>query len=245
MNVGDNLYLGSGFTLGATSGRDPTQEQGCGPMGRVAHLNIVPATKVANNLALVQALAAAVALAITVGAGVTLVPNFQGGSASAYALDVPRCVALTSASDLSAINFTLVAYDQYGQRFTNTIAGPNATTVIFPKAAKWVVSITPAGTSVNTVTAGTSDTFGLPFAISDAGYITSLKWAGALATDAGVLTLADTTNPATATTGDPRGTYAPSTASDAARRLVIAMHLTDAQCGVSATRAGAIGVTPA
>lgn len=249
MHVSDNLYLGgfgpAGMTLGDTSSDDPTLNQGIGAAGRVFHLTIVPAAVSAVNLAAAQHTVAATALALAAGAGITAVANFQGSGLTAYALDVPRCVSLTSAANLSAMTFTLVGYDYLGRLTTSTIAGPNINTVTFPKAVKWVVSITPSATDgVNNVSAGMSDKFGLPWAITDAGQILSNKWANSLTQDAGTLVTADTTAPATAATGDPRGTYQPASASDGVKRLVIAAHLFATQCGAQATQAAAIGVAP-
>jgi hypothetical protein len=85
----------------------------------------------------------------------------------------------------------------------------------------------------------------LPFALLDVGYVAHLSWASTLARDTGTATAADTTSPATSSTGDVRGTYAPSSASNGSRRLVMGIHLTGAQCGPSATRASAFGVTQA
>ena len=66
-----------------------------------------------------------------------------------------------------------------------------------------------------------------------------------MANDAGTFAAADTTSPATATTNDVRGTYAPSSAADGSRRLVLALGLTGLQAGPNATQTGAVGVTPA
>ena len=45
----------------------------------------------------------------------------------------------------------------------------------------------------------------------------STKWNNTLAQDAGTFVAADATSPATSATGDPRGTYLPSSASDGTR----------------------------
>ena len=248
--VGDDLYLGnftseSGVLPIFTSSENPTAQVGAGPMGRIAFLDIVPLTAGTTNLAAAQAPTSGTAMTLAAGTGVTLTTAPDGSGVAAYKFDAERCVSLTSAANLSAVNFLLTAYDQYGRKFTSLLAGPNVNTVHFPKAALWVVSIVPQGTSASTASAGTADVFGLPYAMTDAGFLVSVKWAGALAQDAGTFTAADTTSPATDATGDPAGTYAPSSASNGSHRLCIGMHLTAAQCGSSPTVVALLGVTPA
>jgi hypothetical protein len=89
------------------------------------------------------------------------------------------------------------------------------------------------------------DTFGLPYKVTDAGYLTRTGWAGAVADNAGTFTAADTAT-ATVSTGDVRGTFLPATsASNGTRRLVIAIGLTAIAAGPDATQVGAVGVIPA
>lgn len=241
----DDLYMGDAKAIGVLKSSilpNPTQQAGVGPVGRVAFRNIVPLTAAINNIALSQHMTASTALTLTAGAGITAgtAPN---GSAILQT-DVPRCASLTSTSNLSAINFTLTGYDEYGALLTSTIAGPNNNTVTFPKAVASVVSIVPGTTDgSHNVSVGTSDLFGLQFAVTDAGYVLP-KWGNALPIDTGTLVEADTAA-ATATTGDVRGTYQPSTASNGVRRLVVWQHLTNSQCGSTATRASAVGVAQA
>jgi hypothetical protein len=249
MQVNDDLYLG-GFN--ATTGglpvpstaKNPTQQVAAGPMGRIAFFNIVPLTKQAANIAALQANTANTALTLTAGTGVTSGPWTQNPATTVYLFDVARSVSLTSAANLSAINYTIIGIDIYGRQTSQVIAGPNANTVTTLKTFLGVISVTPNTTSASTVSVGSADIFGLQYAMTDAGYITSNKWAGALAQDGGTFVVADTTSPATTATGDPRGTYAPSSASNGARRLVIGMHLNGAQCGASPTVVALIGVTP-
>jgi hypothetical protein len=53
------------------------------------------------------------------------------------------------------------------------------------------------------------------------------------------------TTPATSTTGDVRGTYVPSTATNGVKRLVVVIALPGIAAGPNATRTGALGVTQA
>lgn len=250
MQVQDDLYLGplgpNGFCLVPTAGENPTAQYGCGPMGRIAFLNIAPLTLQTANVAALQAPTSGTALALSAGTGATLGVAPDGSGASVIVFDVARAVSLTSAANLSGFNVLVTGFDVYGQKMTQLLAGPNANTVNTLKAFKSVLSVVPQGTSASTLSVGTSDVFGLPFAIADAGYIVSAKWDNTLAQNAGTFVAADATAPATNATGDVRGTFAQAgSASNGSRRLVIAMHLTAGQCGPSATQAGAIGVAQA
>lgn len=251
MQFDDALQMGTAFAGGPTypglqatndtSGSSP-QTKGVGPLGRIYVYDQVPATVSTVNLAAGQTLAGAGNLVLAAAAGVTaVVVNGQ----TRYQFDVPRGVSLTSTANLSAVNFTVSGYDVYGQPMTSTIAGPNANTVNTPKAFYQVTNIAASAAVATAVSAGSSDVFGLPVITPDAGYVASVKWAGALAQDAGTFTKADATTPATAATGDVRGTYKPSSASNGANRLVVGVLCGSAVAGPQATRAGAFGVTQA
>lgn len=250
MNIADDLYLGAflvsdGVLPLKQASANPTINQGVGPMGRIVFQNIVPATLGTANVAALQASTINVPLVLAAGAGITQGIAPDGSQAIVYYFDVPRAVSLTSASNLSAINFLVTGYDNWGRKTTQLMTGPNANTVNSLKAFAAILSVVPQGTSASTVSVGTSDIFGLPFVCIDAGYIISAKWAGVLAQNAGTLVVADATA-ATNLTGDPRGTYAQSgAASNGARRLLIAQHLDGSQCGYNATPPNVLGVTPA
>lgn len=64
-----------------------------------------------------------------------------------------RQVSLTSASNLSGINFTIVAMS-YGVSYTEVLAGPNANTVVSVGIYQSILSITPSATSGSTVSVG-------------------------------------------------------------------------------------------
>ena len=267
MHVSDDLYTGpvggpNAFSLVSTTGfiygnsglpvatgwpadGTPTNQYGVGPLGRVVFRNIQPLALATANLAVLQAPTAGTALTLVAGTGIQTAVNPLNGQVL-YVLDVPRCISLTSSANLSGITFLVTMIDEYGQTATQLVTGPNNNTVVVKKACIGVLSIVPQGTSASTVSVGTSDTYGLPFRCIDAGYIVSVKWAGVLAQNAGTLTVADQTSPATNLTGDPRGTYAINgAASNGANRLVIALTVDASQCGPFATRVNAIGVTPA
>lgn len=133
---------------------------------------------------------------------------------------IARAVSLTSTSNLSAINFTIVGFDIYGVRMSQTIAGPNNNTVNTTKCFKYIQSVTPNGTNAGTVSVGTADIYGFPLRNTLWEYL-DIYWNGTLITSSTGWTTADTTNPATASTGDTRGSYAVQSASNGTKRLVI------------------------
>ena len=248
MHVQDDLYTGN-VTLGsflATSQENPTAQIGVGPIGRMVALNIVPLTVQTNNIATSQHMTNGTGLTLTAGTGITSGTAPDGSGSTVLVMDTPRAVSLTSTANLSAINFTITGFDQYGQKMTQTIAGPNNNTVNTSKAFNSVLSIVPNTTDgTHNVTAGTADIFGLPWLCAKPEYVMSLKWNGQITQDGGVFTPGDTTSPATASTGDVRGTYAPSSASNGTKRLTLIFHMDGTQLGVNATRANAVGVTQA
>ena len=253
MHVSDNLHMGgmlvaAGILPLKTASANPTVQQGVGPLGRVFAYDIVPLTIQTASLAVLQAPTNGTGLTLVAGTGITLGTAPDGSGVTTYFFDVPRAVSLTSGANLSAINFLITGYDNYGRRTTQLQAGPNNNTVNTLKTFAGVISVVPQGTSASTVSVGSSDIFGLPYVISDAGYAAAVKWNNTLAQDAGTLVLADATSPATSATGDPRGTYKPSAnASNGARRLVFLQIMKDNQVGTEKdgiTLTTILGVTP-
>lgn len=131
-----------------------------------------------------------------------------------------RTVRVTSVGNDSGATFTVRGLDCYGFPLTQTVTGGNAGAASTSKAFKTILSVTPAGTlSGSAVTVGTNDVFGFPLRVDQFPY-TTMFWAGAPITANTGLTPAVTTSPATALTGDVRGTYAVQSASDGTKRLV-------------------------
>lgn len=238
----DDLFIGAAPVGGSPSDGNPSfMDRGIGPVGRVFIYDIVPAAGGTALVAALQTLAGAGNLVLTAGAGTQAIVNNRGEAV--IRLDTPRRVTLTSAANLSAVNFTLTADDIYGRRFTSTIAGPNANTVPFPKAVRDVISIAASAAVGSNVSAGTNDAFGLPFVVPDAGYLISAKWDATLAQNAGTFVAADTAAPS-ASTGDPRGIYTPAgNAANGSRRLVLMIGLRGIAAGPNATLTGAIGAS--
>lgn len=250
MLASDDLYLGQ-FSIGSgilpifSSSADPTVNQGLGPAGRTFFHNNVPLTAQTNNVALAQTMTASTALTLTAGTGATSGLAPDGSQRTVIIFDTPRAVSLTSITDLHLISFTIVGFDFYGRLQTQTRVGPTGNTVNTLKAFQSVLSVTPGTTDLaHNIAVGSSDIFGMPYRINDKTLLFSVLWNNSFTTDTGAFVVADGST-ATAATGDTRGTYLPSSASDGVKRLCIGMHLDGTQCGKSATVANAIGVTPA
>jgi hypothetical protein len=98
--------------------------------------------------------------------------------------------------------------DYLGQPMRETLTGAGTTPVIGKKAFKYIDTITWTAVAATTMNVGTTDILGLPFC-SDALVQENVN--DAVPANAGTFVAAVKTDPATATTGDPRGTYAPHT----------------------------------
>lgn len=95
----------------------------------------------------VSATGIAAAQAPTSGTALTL-------QAAAASLSPNRFISITSTANLSAISFTIVGTDRWGNAMTEVVTGPNNATVQSLGAYASVTSITPNGTSVSNVSAG-------------------------------------------------------------------------------------------
>jgi hypothetical protein len=169
-----------------------------------------------------------------------------GGAAVVTTAGTPT--GLTYTLGVAPQNMTVSGYDYYGQAMTEVITSSAAvsTAVNGKKAFYQIASIATAGATGTTITAGTTDILGIPLRVFDAGYVVRVGWNNSLANDTGgnsAFVAADMTIPATTTTGDVRGTYVPSTASNGIKRLVMVIGLPSIAAGPNATRTGALGVT--
>jgi hypothetical protein len=160
----------------------------------------------------------------TAGAGALLMNGalVSGGTATigSQTDDFGRCVGVYSGADLSARTFTVNGLDVWGQPVTENIAGPNNTTTAGLKAFWRVLSVTVDGAVGSNVEVGTIDKFGLPLRLTNLSQVVRVGWNATLADNAATVVAGVTTTPATATTGDVRGTVIPgSQAADGTRRL--------------------------
>jgi len=236
----DDIWLGTATgpqTAGWVAGGNPgVIGQGVGPMGRTTYLDIVPAALSATAVCAAQAIAGA--------ANATI--NGASATAGVATFDYVRGVSIvTSNAGNTTQTVTVTGTDYYSQSQTETLTCNGTTTVNGKKAFSTITQVTVSDAITGTISVGNTDVFGLPYRITDAGYLFRTGWAGAVADNAGTFVAADTTSPATATTGDVRGTFTPTTSANGSRRLVIGMIMTSVQSGPNATQTSAIGVTPA
>lgn len=234
----DNLYLGNA-QLTPTDPQDFPSGYGVGPLGRMYLWDTVPLALGAANVAASQTPAGAGLVVLTAGTGVTSVVNSRGETV--LQLDVPRALSVFLTGGGTPRLYTVTGYDYAGQKMSEGITSVAGATTPGKKAFKQVLSILGAGATVNPITIGTTDILGAPVAFTDRGYIINVKWNNTLAADAGTAVVADNTSPATATTGDVRGTYLPSSATDGVKRLVMAIGTPAIASGPNATRVGAFG----
>jgi hypothetical protein len=220
-----------------------------------------------------MALATATTAAITViGAGGLALPVPLGAQvpAGALALDGPsgyvgggasgafqffdptralsRCINITGVAGGTGGVFVVTGMDVYGQiTHQNITVGAGAVSAASLKAFKYIISIVPQFTDVHAYTVGTTDTYGLPMRLAafPGAYATGY-WAGAQITSPTGYTAAVTTSPATALTGDVRGTYALQSASNGTNRFQLFGGLSVAQAvaaSLAAYTANVVGVT--
>ena len=155
-----------------------------------------PITADANGVIETQDLTA---LGVFSGAGIA------GALATAgvATFDVPRNVV---AAWTGAAVITITGTDQYGSIVIESSA--SGTSLAGKKAFKTVTGVAVSA-DVTGLTVGTGDVLGLPFRV-DANGLLAARAANAI--DAGTFVPAVTTDPATATTGDVRGTFDPAVA---------------------------------
>jgi hypothetical protein len=223
---------------------DPApMDVGVGPLGRIYVWDVVPQALVANNIATAQTTSSTITL--TAGTSVKSVVTASGSTV--LQLDCPRAVSIVSGTGtLTNRNVTITGFDYYGQPMSEVIATGTvqSTTVAGKKAFYQIASATISGALGATIAIGTTDVLGIPVRVIDGGYICHVGWNGSFTLDGGTFVAAATAT-ATTTTGDVRGTFDPSSATDGIKRLVVGIMLPGIAVGPNATRTGAFGVTQA
>lgn len=117
------------------------------------------------------------------------------------------------ASGASTATVTIESFDYLGQPVTETMTANGATVVHGVKAHKSLRKITWTATAGTTINVGTDTKFGLPYKLLNAAIEVVDHAKGTLGTP----TAPVLTDPATATTGDPRGLYVPNATPDGSK----------------------------
>lgn len=123
----------------------------------ITTLTISLATAVANGVALSQTPVGAIAI--------TLNGSLVSGGVATF--DVPRRVAITSASNASNSTYTITGTDRYGNTQVATLVGPNATTVFTSQDFATVTNITQTATPGGAITIGTNGVASTPWYVGD------------------------------------------------------------------------------
>ena len=124
---------------------------------------------------------------------------------------VARAVRITGASGGAGGSFTVSGWDNYWQPMTQTVTvGAGAVAAYSTKCFKAINTVTPAFTDAHNYSVGTADVFEFMWR-SPLWEETIVFWAGTQMTSATGWVAGDTTAPATAATGDVRGTIQVST----------------------------------
>lgn len=153
------------------------------------------------------------------GSGAPLIPNAAFPFLAAgpgLLLDsgqaIARGVQITGAAGSAGGTFTVAGWDVYGDAMTQTITVGAASTGWSLKAFKYIASVTPNFTDAHNYSVGTSDVFGFHWFVP-LFENTTMFWSGALVTGSAATGFLPgvATNPATALTGDVRGTVQVST----------------------------------
>jgi hypothetical protein len=230
------------YASGNSGLNDPSpMEVGVGPLGREYVWDVIPQTLQTANIAASQTASGAGAITLTAGTSAKSVVRNDG--TTVIQLDTPRALQVNCSTTARA--FTVTGYDYYGQAMSEVITVATAGTAVSGNKAFYQVSSVTIAGSATAVVVGTTDKIGIPLRVFDAGYVTRAGWNNTLANDAGTFTAADMTTPATSATGDVRGTYLPSSATNGVKRLVMVIALPGIATGPNATRTGALGVTQA
>jgi len=169
--------------------------------------------------------------------------------------DVPRCVTITASSNMATVTFTIQGTDAYGAPLTASLTGPTGNTlgtagsfVNTLSAFKTVTTASSNGAATGALTIGNTDTYGMPFRITNVGFGLDCYINGNSASIAPTWTAGlAATGVATATTADVRGTVALSTAVLANGVRYFSFQFVTPNNGVAAgsdTKENTYGVTP-
>lgn len=197
------------------------------------------------NLIAFGAIALAVANAVCASqssSGGTNALIVNGALATAGVATIPTPRNVVAAWTNTAIA-TVTGTDYYGQPQTEVSA--SGTSMTGKKAFKTITAVT-FNAAVTGATVGTGTVIGLPYRVDKGGMIQAKV---DNATDAATFVPADTTSPATSSTGDVRGTLAFASAPDGTKVYNAMIIISDrtggvANAGTNIRQVGAYGVPP-
>lgn len=184
-------------------------------------LNQPPVLGVSNSIAASQ----------SINTGTPGLVNGALATAGVATLDVARNVI---AAWTGTAIMTVTGTDMYG--VVQTESSGSGTALTGKKAFATITAINVSA-NVTGATVGTGNVLGLPFRVGSGDFFAPTV---ADAADVTTLVTADLTNPATATTGDVRGTVVTTTALNGAKFVAGLIKVWD-----NTTQVGAFGVTPA
>ena len=208
--AGDNKYFYNGQWLCIPGGGSSITQPWIGQVLSISGTSVVLSTKSGNTIS-----------------GTARVGTLDPTGSGAWVWIAKGAIALldptqTSSRAIRVVNnnvgdtgysVTLRGYDVYGVPMTETISVTANSTAYGKKAWKhlvtWQLNKSGGGTTTGTITLGTSDVYGLPLRSDFFEYMTEYYAAAFISTNGSsnpLWTAADATSPATATTGDIRGT---------------------------------------
>ncbi len=157
--------------------------------------------------------------AVTITGGVTITPSdFVGGVEPVVDAPWGRVISFQGSAAGTPI-VTLTGFDYLGQRITETVTMLTGAETWSLKAYARLVKVVVATGVTGTLNLGFSDRLGLPYKTMSVVE----EYEDGVRASAGTLVVPILTDPATAATGDPRGTYAPTgTLDDTAHFSILA-----------------------
>jgi hypothetical protein len=203
------------------------------PQPQLGCISVIPLAATNNNLAAaVTAPTVASYIPLTAGTGVTTVSGiynvFTNTTDTIYFFDTPRAVTITLGTGATPTTFTVWGFDQDDLFMTEQISAVAAATTSGKKAFAGVTRVWAGGATITVVSVGTSGVIGLPYVLNNVNRIINGNFgiptviAAIPATGIGTnYTIADQTAPATAITGDIRGTVLLPSAADGIKRLIV------------------------
>lgn len=203
----EKIYFGDAYYARYAKDHD-------GRRGIQMPVQLWPVTFGAVDVADVDGVCAAQAVA----SATTLTVNGALATSGVATMDVPRALVIdsTDAGDTTQ-TLTITGTDEYGATMVETISANGTTAVNGKKAFKTVTEVSASAAFTGNVTVGTTDILGLPFRIDGKGDVLVASADGVAET--ATIVVADTTDPATATDGDVRGTIDFNTAADGTAEL--------------------------